>query len=139
MAQRDIKAYLKAQVQEEVKLEEDHLRSLLQIGGARRYPSLGPSIEMSKGTLRVLYAFLQGDKHKCLTAINSVRNTFTEALDGVMDACKSTFVISADPRTSEWTSQDYIGLNQSSENARQLAANLKIKMDNFELLYEHME
>ena len=83
--QSDIKAYLKAQVQEEVKLEEDNLRSQLQIGGERRYPSLGPSIEMSKGTLRVLYAFLQGDKHKCLAAINSVRNTFTEALGGVMD------------------------------------------------------
>ena len=67
--QSDIKAYLKAQVQEEVKLEEDNLRSQLQIGGAQRYPS----IEMSKGTLRVLYAFLQGDKHKCLAAINSVR------------------------------------------------------------------
>ena len=132
--QSDIKAYLKAQVQEQVKHEEDNLRFLLQIGGA----SLGQSIEMSKGTLRVLYAFLQGDKHKCLAAINSVRNTFTEALDGVMDA-NSTFVMSADPRTSEWTSQDYVGLNQSSENARQVAANLKIKMDNFELLYEHME
>ena len=137
--QSDIKAYLKAQVQEQVKHEEDNLRSQLQICGARRYPSLGPSIEMSKGKLRVLYAFLQGDKHKCLTAINSVRNTFTEALDGVMDASNSTFGISADPRTSEWTSQDYIGLNKSSDNARQVAANLKTKMDNFELLYKHME
>ena len=84
---------------------------------------------MSTGTLRVLYAFLQGDKHKCLAAINSVRNTFTEALGGVMDT-NSTRVMSIDNRTSEWTSRDYIGLNQSSENARQLAANLKIKMDN---------
>ena len=132
--QSDIKAYLKAQVQEQVKHEEDNLRFLLQIGGA----SLGQSIEMSKGTLRVLYAFLQGDKHKCLAAINSVRNTFTEVLDGVMDA-NNTFVMSADMRTSEWTSQDYIGLNQSSDNARQVAANLKTKMDNFELLYKHME
>ena len=56
-----------------------------------------------------------------------------------MDASNSTFVMSADIKTSEWTSQDYIGLSQSSENARQVAANLKIKMDNFELLYEHME
>ena len=47
--------------------------------------------------------------------------------------------VQADIRTSEWRSQDYIGLNQSSGNARQVAANLKIKMDNLELLYEHME
>ena len=67
MAQRDIKGYLKAQVQEEVKLEEDNLRSLLQIGGARRYPSLGSSIQM---TPTVAHAFW-GKAAGCTAALPS--------------------------------------------------------------------
>ena len=50
----------------------------------------------------------------------------------------ATFVMATDTSTPEWTSRDYFGLNQPSENARQLAANMKTKMENFELLYDHM-
>ena len=131
---RDVEAFLKAKVQEFIEDEQRNLRRLLQIGGG----SMAPSIEISKGTLRVLYAFLQGDTPKCRAAIDAVRNTFTEALDAVMDS-NGGFVMSLDPSTPEWTSRDYFGVNQPSENARQLAANLKTKMENFELLYEQME
>ena len=132
--------YLKAKVQEHIESEQDNLRSLLLTGaGMNRARGIDSSIEMSKGTLRVLYAFLQDDKQKCLAAINAVRNTFTEVLDAVMDQENNVFLLSTDNRTSEWTSRDYIGLNQSSENARQLAASMKTKMENFEFLYEHME
>lgn len=81
----------------------------------------------------MLYAFLQGDKDKCLAAINTVRKTFTEALDTAMDQNTISMMMSIDNTTSAWTPNDYIGLNQPSENARRLAENLKTSMDNFEL------
>ena len=130
---RAVEIYLKAKTQEFIEEEQRNLRPLLQIGGA----PLGRSIEICKGSLRVLYAFLQGDKPKCRAAIDAARNTFTEALDAAMDS-NDTFVMSTDLSTPEWTSRDYFGLNQPSENARQLAAVMKTKMDNFELLYDHM-
>ena len=56
-----------------------------------------------------------------------------------MDDSNATIVASFDHSTPEWTSREYLGLNQPSENARQLAANMKTKMENFELLYEQMQ
>ena len=129
---------LKALVQQQIDMEQENLRGLVSAAELRSNGGLEVSMHLSKGTLRVYYAFLQGDKDKCLAAINAVRKTCHEALEGIMDETTTSFVAVTDLTISTWTSEDYIGLNKPSENARQLAQNLKMRMDNFKLLYENL-
>lgn len=136
MSQHLLRQFLLQKVRQFCAAEVQHLQELRhaqQMLGADSARFEG-SIALSKATLHVYYAILHGDKERCLASINAARELFSDALTSIME--NDSFVGVNDFATKD-TTNDYAGTKRD-ENTRQLAAEFKRKMENFEFFYENM-
>ena len=126
---------VRSALQEAINEETQHLRELMMIKRELGHNYLDSSIEMSKMQLRVYYVLLQGDKEKSRKIIDKAKGLFLNCLISIQDAESS--MIAINDMSTESTVNDYAGA-KSSENLRQLAKSLKVKVENFEFYFEHM-
>jgi len=136
MAQHLVRQIIHKEIRQFCAAEVQHLKELRraqQMSGvdSARYEG---SIALSKATLHVYYAVLHGDKERCRASINAARELFSDELTSIME--NDSFVAVNDFTTKD-TTNDYKGTKRD-ENTRQVAAEFKRKMENFELFYENM-